>query len=614
MISNCGQNEYGGTNSGKAGDQTGNEWVVRTWYQTKYNWDVVLRFENRSTAQMIADIARAAAQNDLIGYDMDYPDRLTYWQHLQASNYDPAQITVACEADCSADVAGTVKAAGYRLGIAGLKNVPPSSTTSTLRGTLKSAGAIELTDSKYLTSDRYLRPGDILLDIGHHTATNLDMGSNASWDSASSTTTLSIGSKGSAVKDMQAKLIACGYSCGSAGADGDFGTGTETALKNFQRDHNLTVDGIFGPASKAKLDEVYASITGQGFEKIPISTISGSVKGIRVCGNQVAVCSKPGDSNTIVRYLNNGTLLSCDYRAWTNGSCFYHYSEGWVDGKNLQGWVADNGRWWYLIGNGTLNYPKSQFYYIDGDNYYFDDDGWMVYNQWIEVDGKWYYARSWGGLQYNNFYDDGENLFYLKADYTMASAEWLQINGKWYYFRSWGAAYRNEIFTDPADGNIYYGLADGSMASSQWIQLNGKWYYFRSWGAAYRNELFTDPADGNIYYGHADGSMASSEWIQVNGDWYYFRDWGAALNIGLWSDGENTYYFGTDCKMKTGWITVGTTTYFFRDWGAMLKHAWINTNGVWKYVDKDGVYIPSKDTTNQPDTSDGSIIYTGKVS
>ena len=32
-----------------------------------------------------------------------------------------------------------------------------------------------------------------------------------------------------------------------------------------------------------------------------------------------------------------------------------------------------------------------------------------------------------------------------------------------------------------------------------------------------------------------------------------------------------------------------------------------------KYVDKNGVYVPSKDTTNQPDTSDGSIIYTGKV-
>lgn len=568
MLSNCGHNEFNSTHGGQPGDQTGHEWEIRSWYLPSYGWRYVFRFENRSIAQMIADIARAAAQNPLIGYDMDLSQRLTYWQHLKASNYDPAQITVACEADCSSGVSANVKAAGYRLGIQALKNVPPSAATGTLRDVLKSAGAIELTDSKYLTSDKYLRPGDILLTPGKHTTTNLDMGSNASWD-GSSGNVLSKGSKGADVKDMQTKLIACGYSCGSAGADGDFGDGTETALKNFQRDYDLVIDGIFGDASRAKLNEVYSSLMEDGFVKIKISTTSSTVRGIRVCGNQVAVCSKPGDSRTLVKYLNNGTLLDCDYRANTNGSCFYHYVDGWVDGKNLQGWVADNGRWWYLIGNGTLNYPRNQFYTVGNDTYYFDDDGWMVYNQWIEVGGKWYYTRSWGGILYNSFYDDGENIYYLKSDGVMASAEWLQFDGKW--------------------------------------------YYFRGWGAAFRNELFTDPADGNLYYGHEDGSIATSEWIQVGDDWYYFRDWGAALNVGLWSDGENTYYFGTDCKMKTGWITVGNTTYFFRDWGAMIKHAWIKTNDVWKYVDKNGVYVPSKDTTNQPDTSDGSIIYTGKV-
>ena len=433
------------------------------------------------------------------------------------------------------------------------------------------------------------------------------------YESSSSRNYLMKGDKGQDVKDMQTKLIACGYSCGTSGADGDFGSGTETALKKFQSDYGLGVDGKFGPASKKKLDEVYVAKTSQKFEKIKITTTSSSVKGIRVCGNKVPVCSEPGNANKIVGYLSDGNLLACDYRAWTNGSCFFHYADGWVDGKNLQGWVADNGRWWYLIGNGAWRYPKNQLYKIDNDTYYFDGDGWMLSNQWVKVNGKWYFTRSWGGILYNSFYDDGENIYYLKADGVMASAEWMQFDGKWYYFRDWGAAFRNEKFTDPKDGNIYYGHEDGSIASAEWIQLDGKWYYFRDWGAAFRNELFTDPKDGNIYYGDENGAMVHDEWKQVNGDWYYFRSWGAALNIGLWNDGENTYYFGTDCKMKTGWITVDGVTYFFRDWGAMLKHAWINTNGVWKYVDKNGVYVPSKDTTNQPDTSDESIIYTGKV-
>lgn len=612
MISNSGKNENGTYTNSVAGDQTGHEWEIIPWYNRP--WNCVIRFENQQVAQMIADIARAAAKNDLIGYDQN--QRTTYWLHLKASNYDPAQITIACEADCSSGVAANVKATGYRLGIQALKDVSVDAYTGNLKAVLKRAGAIVLTDSKYLTSDKYLRPGDILLYEGHHTATNLDMGSKASWGTSTNTTSnLSRGSKGTAVKDMQTKLITCGYFCGSYGADGDFGSGTETALKNFQRDYGLSVDGIFGPKSKAKLDEVYAAkIAEPSYEKIKITTTSGSVRGIRVCGNKVPVCSEPGNANKIVGYLNDGDLLSCDYRAWTNGSCFYHYGDGWVDGKNLQGWVADNGRWWYLIGNGTLNYPKSQLYKVGIDTYYFDADGWMV-TGWQQIDGKWYYFRSWGGMQYSTLFGVEKNgivdYYYADENGVMASDKWLKLNGEWYYFRDWGARLYNAFHDDGE--NIYYLKSDGRMAHNEWLKINGEWYYFRNWGAAYRNELFTDPADGNIYYGDERGAMVHDEWREVDGDWYYFRSWGAALNTGLWNDGDNTYYFGKDCKMQTGWITVDDKTYFFRDWGARLYDAWIKDGEVWKYVDKDGLYDATKDQTEEPDISDGSVLYTGEV-
>ncbi len=612
MISNCGHDENGRYSGGKAGDQTGTEWQIIPWYNRP--WNCVIRFKNQQVAQMIADIARAAAKNNLIGYDQN--QRTTYWQHLKASNYDPAQITIACEADCSSGVAANVKAVGYRLGIQTLKNVSVDAYTGNLRAVLKRAGAIELTASKYLTSDKYLRPGDVLLYEGHHTAINLDMGSNASWGTSDNPSTpsqknyLSKGDKGTEVKEMQEKLIVCGYSCGSYGADGDFGSGTDSAVRSFQKDYGLTVDGKFGPASKAKLDEVYAAKISSNYEKISISTTSPSVKGIRVCGNKVPVCSEPGNANKIVGYLNDGNLISCDYRAWTNGSCFYHYADGWVDGKNLQGWVADNGRWWYLIGNGTLNYPKKQLYKVGIDTYYFDEDGWMV-TGWQQIDEKWYYFRSWGGMQYDAVFgvekDGITDYYYADKNGVMASDEWLKINGEWYYFRDWGARLYNAFHDDGE--NLYYLKSDGKMAHDEWLQINGKWYYFRSWGAAYRNELFTDPSDGNVYFGDSDGSMVHDEWIQVEEDWYYFRSWGAAMNIGLWSDGVNTYYFGKDCKMKTGWIAADDDTYFFRDWGARLYDAWILEGETWKYVDKEGKYIPEKDTNEQPDGSDGSIIY-----
>lgn len=61
------------------------------------------------------------------------------------------------------------------------------------------------------------------------------------------------GMKGADVKTLQAALIAYGYSCGAAGADGDFGGGTETALKKFQTKYGLGADGIAGKGTWGKL-------------------------------------------------------------------------------------------------------------------------------------------------------------------------------------------------------------------------------------------------------------------------------------------------------------------------------------------------------------------------
>ena len=73
----------------------------------------------------------------------------------------------------------------------------------------------------------------------------------------SSSNVLSMGSSGSDVRNMQTKLIKLGYSCGSAGADGQFGQGTYNAVCSFQRNNGLTVDGIIGPATRSKINTLY---------------------------------------------------------------------------------------------------------------------------------------------------------------------------------------------------------------------------------------------------------------------------------------------------------------------------------------------------------------------
>lgn len=61
------------------------------------------------------------------------------------------------------------------------------------------------------------------------------------------------GSKGYCVKALQILLIGYGFSCGSYGADGDFGGGTESAVRAFQKANKLDVDGVVGDQTWSRL-------------------------------------------------------------------------------------------------------------------------------------------------------------------------------------------------------------------------------------------------------------------------------------------------------------------------------------------------------------------------
>ena len=77
-------------------------------------------------------------------------------------------------------------------------------------------------------------------------------------------TGLSKGDSGSTVKTMQKMLIACGFSCGPDGADGDFGKNTVAGLTDFQKSAGLTADGVYGEVDKAALEKMYAGLPAGG--------------------------------------------------------------------------------------------------------------------------------------------------------------------------------------------------------------------------------------------------------------------------------------------------------------------------------------------------------------
>ena len=87
-------------------------------------------------------------------------------------------------------------------------------------------------------------------------------------ETAAATTykTLRRGDRGQDVVSMQQALTALGYLKGAS--DGNFGTGTKTAVENFQKDNGLDVDGIAGAKTLEKL------YTISGVTPIPDTTVA----------------------------------------------------------------------------------------------------------------------------------------------------------------------------------------------------------------------------------------------------------------------------------------------------------------------------------------------------
>lgn len=164
LVSNCASDEYGGAYGGAAGDQTGREYYVRSWYD--FGQTAVYRHPNPNVRTLLAQLATEAGENDHIGYDQS--QRLTFRNQLRSVGYHPRDISVRCESDCSASTGALIEAVGYLLGDSLLYAFDTTLSTHYMDGPLQAAGFEKLTDSKYTCSGDYLLAGDICLRPASH--------------------------------------------------------------------------------------------------------------------------------------------------------------------------------------------------------------------------------------------------------------------------------------------------------------------------------------------------------------------------------------------------------------------------------------------------------------
>ena len=133
------------------------------------------------------------------------------------------------------------------------------------------------------------------------------------------------GSEGNDVKEMQSGLIRLGYDLGRWGADGDFGDQTEMAVKQFQSDHGLTVNGMFDEKCVAALDAALVAIS------LPVEDPQSVV----IEGGDCYIRSEAGTNGKILGVAKRGSVHAyAGETSQTGWNCIKHGGGiGWVSGK-----------------------------------------------------------------------------------------------------------------------------------------------------------------------------------------------------------------------------------------------------------------------------------------
>ena len=192
-----------------------------------------------------------------------------------------------------------------------------------------------------------------------------------------------------------------------------------------------------------------------------------------------------------------------------------------TNSKLLEGWNTD---YTMFVKDGV--YVSNSFEDIDGQKYYFDENGNKVTGfKTIGTDA--YYFNESGvlqsNMQKNQDSSTGTILYSLKKE----------------------------------DGQVHYYLENG-LAFNGMTHLNGKIYYFENGVQSFGDKL-------------------------VNGNWYNFRNDGT-LSVGFVNVGNSSKYYDNAGRRQQGTFQVDKVTYETDNNGLITKASW---NGVSYYCQKD---------------------------
>lgn len=216
------------------------------------------------------------------------------------------------------------------------------------------------------------------------------------------------------------------------------------------------------------------------------------------------------ESGSIYFSVTNGDIYELVMReGWQQSD------DGWiyyVHGIPATGWMEIDSYWYYFNEDGIM---QSNCWI---ENYYVKANGAMARNEWIDHD---YYVDEnglWDSTKVSEWIQKGDKWWYKHADGSYTKAGWEYIGEYWYHFDELGWMDASKWI-----GN-YYVKANGAMARSELV--DNKYYVDENgvWDSTKVSEWIQK--GDKWWYRHADGSYTRDNWEYIDGKWYYFDELG----------------------------------------------------------------------------------------
>lgn len=140
--------------------------------------------------------------------------------------------------------------------------------------------------------------------------------------------------------------------------------------------------------------------------------VGGKTGYTSLAGNTLVTCAERDGVRLVAVVMKSKQTHYNDTKALLD----YGFSLGGAQSSGNR-WAQDGARWYFLRTDDSR--VSNQWMNIDGEDYWFDSDGYMA-TGWRQFgNGAWYYFRSGGIMAKNYWVQDGGKWFYLGTDGAM---------------------------------------------------------------------------------------------------------------------------------------------------------------------------------------------------